>query len=389
MKEGGIPRASRHFRAGIPHRTGYDPGVKFRPLALLLLFCALTGPARPQASEPPLPGEDESAPSDFQPLLEPGDTLPPDRQAPPEKNSRPLAPPELFPVESLGPDADGKVPGLILPDDRITPPGLPGLPGSPDPSPDGLLPPPSSIPGLELATVAYWHKNPREAREIAKKEQKPLLMLFCYDRRLSPTVVGKTAMADPTTALDADVLSSEDFKTFASGHLVLTRLLYPVGSPNEKDYPPAKLKALMDFKSFFKARMPCLILLDENGKEIERVSKYTRIKGSDGKELSAAGPILDRLKLAVHRREVVIANNRERMDRLRSQNYREWTSKSGSTLLAKLVSSSPGGITLMDEHGALFRVLPPQLCILDRAWIQRTHPPEKIVSSTSAAGQNP
>ncbi len=315
------------------------------------------------------------------PLLEPGDTLPADQQAPPDKNSKPLAPPELFPVDSL-PDADGNIPGLILPEDRITPPGVPGLPVEPgtDAPQDALLPPPAVTPGLELSTNAYWHKNPREARDLAEKQQKPLLMLFCYDRKLTGT-----GTADAATAMNDDLLASEDFKSFANGRLVLTQLLYPVGSVNERDYPPAKLKALQDFKTWFKAKMPCLILLDENGKEIERVSRYTRVRGRDGKDYSAAAPIMDRLKLAVHRREQVIANNKARMDNLRAQNFREWTSKAGSKLLAKLVSATPERITLMDENNTLFRVFPAQLSILDRAWIQRKHAPQKVVSNAPPA----
>lgn len=357
---------------------------KIRPLALLLLLSALTGPARPQASEPPLPGEDgPAAPTDFVPLLKPGDTLPADQRAPVDKSAPALTPPELFPSESL-PDADGQLPNLSpsadghLPGEALQP-GDP-IPGSPDDT--GLPAAPDSIGGMQLAANAYWHKNPREAKAIAEKQQKPLLMLFRYEKKITSAALGGMITGDPAVAMNDDLLSSEEFKNFASNHLVLTRLFYPVGAVNEKDYPEAKLKALLNFKSWFKVKgMPCLILLDENGREIERITKYSRVKGPDGKEYSSAGPILDRLKTAVGRREAVIAANKAKMESLRAQNYREWTSKAGSTLLAKLVSNTPERITLMDEHGVLFRVQPPQLSILDRAWIQRKHPPEKIVST--------
>ena len=59
------------------------------------------------------------------------------------------------------------------------------------------------------------------------------------------------------------------------------------------------------------------------------------------------------------------------MNRLLAQNYREWTSKAGSKLLAKLVSASPAEVILMNGDGGQFRVVPEQLSILDRAWLQR------------------
>ncbi|MDB6136247.1 MAG: hypothetical protein JWM59_4490 [Verrucomicrobiales bacterium] len=391
---------SRDFRAGIPLRFRYSRNVKFRPLALLFLISALTGPARPQASEPPLPGEDEpAAGGDFIPLLEPGDTLPADQQAPPDKKSAPLAPPELFPAESMDPEAANNLPGLVLPGDPIMP--TTGLPGMPEEHPqDGLLPPPvdrNNLPlppspqmpsGMQLSTAnAYWHKNPREARELAIKQQKPLLMLFRYEKKLAAPMVNGTAVADPALAMNDDLLSSDEFKSFASAHLVLTYLQYPVGAVSDRDYPPEKLKALQNFKTWFKAKLPCLILLDENGKEIERISRYSRIKGRDGKEYSAAGPIMDRLKLAVHRREMVIASNKARLEDLRAQNYREWTSRKGSKLMAKMVQATPERIVLMDEGGTWFRVHPRQLNILDRAWIQR-NPSGKIPKLASSPAAN-
>lgn len=356
--------------------------MNFCSVALrLLLVAALAGPARPQASDPPLPGEDETDTGDFLPLLQPGDTLPPGSKAPDTPEPKPDLPPSLFPDDALGPDENGQIPGLILPEDAVEERGQ--VPTQKPDNSDSLLPPPS-LPGMDLATNAYWHKNPREARALAQKEKKPLLVLFCFDKRTSFAVPGR-GTTNPLGDLDADLLSSTEFKEFAAGHVILTRLLYPTGSVNEREYPEAKLQALKSFRSWFKVKgLPSLLLLDENGREIERISKYSRIRGRDGKEYSAAPPLLDRLKLAVHRREQVIAGNKARMENLRAQNYREWTSSSGKTLLAKLVSTSEQRIVLMNENGALFRVSPPQLSIIDRYWIRRSQLGENLASSPAA-----
>ena len=154
--------------------------------------------------------------------------------------------------------------------------------------------------------------------------------------------------------------------------MVLTRLFYPGGSPNKDEYPPARLEALQQFKDYFKVKgLPAIILLDENGREIERVKGYTRVKTGRGVDLSSAQPILERLKLAVERREAVMAAADEKLNRLLAQNYREWTSQAGTRLMAKLVSAAAGEVILMDDAGALRRVHPEQLCIVDQAWIHR------------------
>ena len=322
--------------------------------------------------EPPLPGEDGPRPDKqaFQPLLEPGDVLPPDSEAPVLPEGPAVMPPELFPEGSPGNiPADGEkappvpfVPGLIQPEDAPE-----------DPS-SSLLPPPSqvsSMPGMELAARAYWHKSPREAREVAKRGRKPLLLLF-YTRFKSAPVGAYAggAVGDQNIAINDDLLSTPEFNEWASSHIVLTRLFYPISPP--KDFPEAKKAALQQFKDYFKVKgFPYIILLDENGREIERVKGYRRVSTGRGEDLSSAIPIMERLKTAVARREAVIASADEKMARLLAQNYRGWTSRAGTTLMAKMVSAADGAVILMSDEGAQFRVVPEQLSIIDRAWINR------------------
>lgn len=326
--------------------------------------------------EPPLPGEDGPRPDKqaFQPLLEPGDMLPPGSEAPVLPEGPAVMPPELFPEGSPGyTPVDGEnappvpfVPGLIQPGEVPT-----GIPGTKDP---GLTPPPAEvpgIPGMELAARAFWHKSPREAREVSKRERKPLLLWFRTRWKSAPVAAyGSGAVGDQNIAINDDLLSTPEFNEWAASHIVLTSLFYPTSPP--RDFPEEKKAALQHFKDYFKVKgFPYIILLDENGREIERIKSYSRLKSAGGEDLSTAAPILERLKTAVSRRESVIAAADEKMARLFAQNYREWTSRAGTKLMARMVSAADGAVILMSAEGEHFRVVPEQLSIIDRAWINR------------------
>ncbi len=347
--------------------------MKLRNLLFLMLGGAVGLPGG--AVEPPLPGEDGPRPvaEVFQPLLLPGEALPPGSEAPVLPETPAQLPPELFPES--GPVTEGD-PSAMLPEPLDS--GLPvELPKPGELAPPPLLPPPSPsssslLPSMEMTARAYWHKSPRQAREVARRERKPLLLFFYQKWKSAPMASMGASGGDNNIAMSDDLLAMPEFNEFASSHLVLTQLFYPIGSPDKKKYPPERLAALQQFKEYFKVKgFPCLILLDENGREIERQTGYVRTKNGRGVDLSRAGPILERLKTAVARREAVIAAADEKMDRLLKQNYREWTSQAGTRLMAKLVSSTVSEVILMDAEGALRRVAPEQLCIVDQAVISR------------------
>ncbi len=348
----------------------YSSGVKSKFLLFLAvsLACAPVG----RGVEPPLPGEEapqHSETGDFKPLLQPGDELPPGSEAPPMPEAPAELPPELFP-DGMPPGADG-VDGLP----PLEPPGSPGLPEPALPVPSGqetpLLPPPS-VEGMELAARAYWHKSPREARKLAKQERKPLLMFFYQRWTAAPGGTNGAPGGDNNISINDDLLASPEFNEFMGSRVVLTRLFYPKGDQKKK-YTPEKLAALDHFRVYFKVKvLPSIVLLDENGREIARQRGYSRVRNGPGKaELSGAPPIFERLKTEVERREKVIAANDEKMAQLLAQDYREWTSRAGTKLLAKLVSDSTEEIILRDDAGTLRRVLPEQLSIVDQAWIHR------------------
>ena len=346
--------------------------MKFRVFFLAALFGALAWPGL--GVEPPLPGEDSPRPAAdvFKPLLQPGDELPPGSEAPVMPELPTLMPPELYPEAMPGSDGvDGLPPGESRDSPDTSPP-----PATEPP----LLPPPAAPEapaGVELATRAYWHRSPREARETSKREQKPLLMFFYQKWNSAPggaaaaAQEGETKTTDNNLTINDDLLATPEFNEYAAAHLVLTRLFYPRPT-QEKAYPKEQIAALKQFRTYFKVKvLPTILLLDENGKEIERISGYSRIKGAGNVEMSGAQVILERLQRAVERREAVIAAANEKRERLKAQNYRDWTSKSGTKLFAKLVSVSPEGVVLRDEAGALRQVQPELLWIVDQAWIRR------------------
>lgn len=336
----------------------------------MMLASALVLPA--WGVEPPLPGEDGPARPgrDFEPLLEPGDHLPPEAEAPVLPDGPAVLPPELFP--GAMPGSDG-VDGLPLPDDvpgsGLLPPGTEGEGTAP------FLPPPveaPTVPGMELAARAYWHKSPREAKAEAVRDRKPMLIFFRQKWKSAPMPSLSGNSGDNNIALNDDLLATPEFNEFAAGRVVLTSLFYPIGSLNEKEFPPEKLAALQQFKDFYDVKgFPWIILLDEKGRVIERVKGYTRVSNGRGLMLSTAQPILERLRLAVERREAVIAAEDERLARLMAQDYREWTNVEGMKLMAKLVSANSAEVVLRDDAGALRRVPPAHLSIIDQAWIHR------------------
>jgi hypothetical protein len=344
--------------------------VKFRIFLLTALFGVLAWQG--QGVEPPLPGEDGPRPAAdvFKPLLQPGDELPPGSEAPVMPELPTLMPPELYPEAMPGSDGvDGLPAGASAGGSDLAP-----LPSAEPP----LLPPPAgeAAPAVELATRAYWHRSPREARETSKQEQKPLLLFFYQKWSSAPGGAaaaqdGETKTTDNNLTINDDLLATPEFNEYAAGHMVLTRLFYPRPT-QEKAYPKEQIAALKQFRNYFKVKvLPTILLLDENGKEIERISGYSRIKDAGNIEMSGAQVILERLQRAVERREAVITAANEKRERLKAQNYREWTSKAGTKLFAKLVSVSPEGVVLRDEAGALRQVQPELLWIVDQAWIRR------------------
>src|SRR5690606_37991853 len=143
---------------------------------------------------------------------------------------------------------------------------------------------------------------------------------------------------------------------------------------NPEIYTDARLHALERFKKYFRVRgFPCLLLLDENGRELERIGGYRRMSLDGSRELySTAHIVMNRLRVAVERWEQRRAAAAERREKLAAAGYREWTSRNGSySLFAGFVGANDQVVVLTDENNRRRRVRTQQLSILDRAWIRK------------------
>lgn len=367
----------------------------------LIACLAALGAVVPEACgqtvpEPPLPGEVAPESAGLPPVLEPGHYFPEGTAALPDNPAFPFpfsgeesgppglsgdaagmpGPPETeffdedvplppeFEDEIIGPKLQPRK-NIRLPDDPLRPLPLPGA------QPGAEVEPPNVTPRAE------WIRNPRKARKISIEQSKPLLLFFaCIFDSTPVDPVTKRSMVQPTAALNDDLLTTVEFNEFASQKLVLALLHFPSNSQrNAKPevYTRERLAALERFKKHFKVRgFPCLILLDEEGNEIERISGYRRASIDGSRELySTAHVIIDRLKVAVERLDARRAAKRERLENLAAQGYRLWTSRSGHTLFAGFVGVNREVVVLRDESGRRRRIRHDELSIIDRAWIHR------------------
>ena len=344
----------------------------------MLLLAALwlsAGVCRPQMIEPPLPGTEGPARPDeaFTPLLEPGDLLPPESEMP-EADERPLEDPPLRPAGTADlpdipanlPDLDfDNIPGLVRPKGDADLPPLPGGLVQENPLPED-----GSKPGR-----AVWLRNPREARKLATAEGKPLLLFFAssWKSDQNPALVPtwSTTGGSPTQLLRDDLTGLPEFNAFASEKLVTCLLYFKTGTEATNTANRPIQEALTKFKTHFKIHgLPCILLLDDKGRELERISGYARVT-ENGKIYSAGHVLLDRLITATDRYGERKRYQKNRREELAAKGFREWTSRAKSTLFAKVVRATPKEVIMVDETRKYWRVPAPSLSIIDLEWIRR------------------
>ena len=366
-----------------------------RTRLFLLLSAAALLPLRKVSAqsvpEPPLPGEEGPVtPGEAFSFLPGPEEIPPESMVPedmivePPPDTRGLD--QLEDIEPLGMPSDGEpmpamphVPGLVLPKPPAAMPGrnlLPGTPDAPGMLPD-LLPPAD----LQLTNKSLWYKSPLAARRAAVAEDKPLLLFFAQ-------MPDKQCLS---AQLHDDLFLLEEFNSFASAKLVLTKLQYPVGS-RKNHYPEAKLAALKQFQTYFKVTgFPAVVVIDKSGRELERFKGYRQVVDASGQKYSTASTLLDRLKEAASRHEERRRYRTERIASLLEQGFRQWTSRKGSSMMGRLVTATPEYIILSDENGRKRSVLPAQLTLYDSEWARRKQaglipPPETPPKETAASG---
>jgi thioredoxin-related protein len=380
----GLIMGSHSVRFNRSRVTGYPVSmIPLRPLLVLLWSAALLPAEANGVPEPPLPGIEGNTPSSrkaFE-LLPPRDGGIPADEVPENLEDTELPLPEYDPIlpapegdslevfqdmEAPGAPSDGEpmpeiphIPGLMVPKFRPQLPDAPQdnsiLPAEPDASPGGDLLP---APDVELATRAQWIRSPYQARRLSAEQGRPLLIFFAQ------IIDGPC----PSAWLNDDLLTLPEFNEFAAARLVLTKLQYPPG----RNFSEEKMAVLNMVREKFKIRgFPALVMLDDRGLEIKRITGYRRVKDHAGVAYSTANGMLEQLKEAEKRFSERRRYQLERVERLTSQGYRMWTSTAGTSLLAKMVRCSPQEITLMDENSAWRTVRPDQLRLFDAEWARR------------------
>jgi len=114
-----------------------------------------------------------------------------------------------------------------------------------------------------------WITNLEDGVKLAKKENKAVLLLFTG-----------SDWCPPCKKLHHDVMESDEFLKFAKENLVLVMMDFPRKAQNRLD--PAQSKYNNELKRKFSIRgFPTVIMLDKNGKELERWVGYRPTKLSN------------------------------------------------------------------------------------------------------------
>ena len=100
-----------------------------------------------------------------------------------------------------------------------------------------------------------WHYNLDEARTIAHREHKHILLNFSGSDWCGPCI-----------RLRKEILESATFEDYAAGHLVLVRADFPRQKKNQLSPAQVKLNEALADKYNAEGKFPYTLLVDENGK---------------------------------------------------------------------------------------------------------------------------
>lgn len=116
-------------------------------------------------------------------------------------------------------------------------------------------------------TEPKWHESFEEAKALAKKENKPLLLDFTG-----------SDWCPPCKQLKAKVFDSAEFKQWAAAKVVLVELDFPRRKEQNAEVKKQNEKLAKEFKI---EGFPTVIILDATGKERARQVGYSGAKPAD------------------------------------------------------------------------------------------------------------
>ncbi len=114
-----------------------------------------------------------------------------------------------------------------------------------------------------------WHTDFAEAKAIAAKEKKTILLVFQGSDWCAPCI-----------KLDREIWSADDFKAYASDHYVLLKADFPRKKKNQLPQEQQKANAQLAEKYNQQGIFPLVIVLDSSGKVLGKTS-YKKLSPPD------------------------------------------------------------------------------------------------------------
>ncbi|MDQ2719568.1 MAG: thioredoxin family protein [Bacteroidota bacterium] len=114
---------------------------------------------------------------------------------------------------------------------------------------------------------APWHYNLDEAKQIAQKEHKFILLNFSGSDWCGPCI-----------QMHKEIFDDESFENFAKSNLVLVNADFPRRKKNQLSPQQQKLNDAMADKYNSQGKFPYTVLLDGNGKVLKEWDGYPNIK---------------------------------------------------------------------------------------------------------------
>tara|TARA_R110002033_G_scaffold28871_7_gene64871 strand:+ start:1003 stop:1437 length:435 start_codon:yes stop_codon:yes gene_type:complete len=105
------------------------------------------------------------------------------------------------------------------------------------------------------ASAQNWHTNFAEAEAEAKKNDKPIVLVFSGSDWCAPCI-----------KLDKDIWQSEEFKKYATGHYILYKADFPRRKTNKLSDEKEKENKILAEKYNRKGYFPLVLVLNAEGK---------------------------------------------------------------------------------------------------------------------------
>ncbi|WCO03509.1 thioredoxin family protein [Psychroserpens ponticola] len=127
------------------------------------------------------------------------------------------------------------------------------------------------------ATMAQeWQTNINDAKEIASKESKPIILVFQGSDWCAPCI-----------KLDREIWSTDTFKKYAKDNYVMLKADFPRRKKNTLSEKQTKANALLAEKYNKQGFFPFVVVLDSNGQVLGKSSYKKTTPENYIKELNA------------------------------------------------------------------------------------------------------